>query len=62
MEAFEREEHVLIAVGEPVRALHAREMLQHGLLHRELPEKTRQSGSMSISEVLEMYLIQVRVQ
>ena len=39
-EAFEREEYILITVGEPVRAVHAREVLQHGLLHRKLHRKT----------------------
>lgn len=34
------EVYVIVAVGELVCALDVGEMMQHGLLHRELPEKT----------------------
>ena len=62
VEAFEREEHVLIAVGEPVRALHARKMLQHGLLHRELYRRTFVSArNVTLSNAVQ-YLVQICVQ
>ena len=36
VEALAGKEDVLVAVGEPVRALHAGKVLEHSLLHREL--------------------------